>query len=194
MSYAARFRQCLARPGKTRRGVAHAMGVSQQAIYAIVSGKTKSATASGNALAALYFGCSPDWLATGAGDPRFDEPDRTAVAHNLSQLRETMPLERLDWGALMGDLPATFELELLDDAMGPDFPLGSIVRLSTKAQPKAGWPVLVVDKDGNAYLRDYVQGRGGFTATARARGYKALDSDADGLRVLAVLSGVIFFD
>lgn len=71
MSYGERFKEGLARPGRSRAGVAKAMGVSQQAVYAIVAGKTKSATAENNAAAASYFGCDPTWLASGKGTPRW---------------------------------------------------------------------------------------------------------------------------
>lgn len=109
----------------------------------------------------------------------------------MSQLRPIMPLERLVWGDVMGGkLPDEFELEVQDDAMAPLFPRGCVGRFSTSKAPKAGWPVLVVDGDGNAYFRDYVQGRGTqFIAQARAPGYQPLDSEADKLRVVAVLKG-----
>lgn len=73
MPYADRFLEGLARPGKTRAGVARAMGVSVQAISSIVNGHTKAATAANNAAAAGYFGCDPTWLATGVGSPRWGE-------------------------------------------------------------------------------------------------------------------------
>lgn len=72
MPYGDRFKEGLARPGRSRAGVAKAMGVSQQAVYAIVAGKTKSATAENNAAAAAYFGCDPTWLASGKGRPNWN--------------------------------------------------------------------------------------------------------------------------
>lgn len=45
------------------------MGISVQAVGAIVNGKSKSATAENNVSAAAYFGCDANWLATGKGEP-----------------------------------------------------------------------------------------------------------------------------
>lgn len=73
VTYADRFSEGLARPGKTRKGVADAMGVSVQAVGQIVNGQTKAATAENNAAAAAYFACDPTWLATGKGSPRWGE-------------------------------------------------------------------------------------------------------------------------
>lgn len=174
--------------------MAAAMGISKQAVGQIVAGKTKSATAANNARAAAYFGCDPDWLATGRGAPGWSETPipQTGVAQSLSHARPIIPLKRLEWGELMtGELPETFELEVQDDAMAPFLPRGCFARFSTAKPPRAAWPVLVADADGHAYIRDYVQGRGAhFVAEARAPGYQPLDSERDKLRVLAVLTGV----
>lgn len=72
-TYADRFQQGLARPGKSRAGAAKAMGISVQAVGQIALGRTKAATAENNAAAAIYFGCDPTWLATGKGSPRWNE-------------------------------------------------------------------------------------------------------------------------
>lgn len=72
-TYAERFKEGLARKGKTRRGAADAIGISVQAVGAIANGKSKSATAENNAKAAAYFGCDANWLATGKGSPGWDE-------------------------------------------------------------------------------------------------------------------------
>jgi transcriptional regulator with XRE-family HTH domain len=63
-TYADRFNEALEQPGKTVAGVAAAMGISKQAVYAIKRGQTKSATADNNAAAAMYFNCNPSWLAS----------------------------------------------------------------------------------------------------------------------------------
>lgn len=70
-TYAERFKQGLAQKGRTRKGAAEAMGISVQAVGAIANGKSKSATAENNAKAAAYFGCDPNWLATGKGSPQW---------------------------------------------------------------------------------------------------------------------------
>lgn len=79
MTYAERFSDCVNKiPGKTRQGVAAAMGVSQQAVGQIMKGKTKAATAENNAKAAQYFGVDATWLATGRGS-KFSAGHETAL-------------------------------------------------------------------------------------------------------------------
>lgn len=72
-TYADRFNEALEQPGKTVAGVAEAMGISRQAVYAIKRGQTKAATAENNAAAALYFSCDPSWLASGIGKPNWGQ-------------------------------------------------------------------------------------------------------------------------
>ncbi len=72
-TYADRFNEALEQPGKTVAGVAEAMGISRQAVYAIKRGQTKAATAENNAAAALYFNCDPTWLASGKGQPNWGQ-------------------------------------------------------------------------------------------------------------------------
>lgn len=55
-TYADRFNAGLARPGKSRKGAAEAIGISVQAVGAIANGNPKSATAENNVAAANYFG------------------------------------------------------------------------------------------------------------------------------------------
>lgn len=116
---------------------------------------------------------------------------RGQVAHDLSQLRNTLPLQRYEWEGLMGaDLSQPFELEVIDDALGPDIFRGCIVRLDPKRAVEAGRPVLVRDRENRFYLRDYQVGAGGrWQAVARQRGYAPLDSEADGLELIAVMKG-----
>lgn len=73
-TYADRFNAGLARPGKSRKGAAEAIGISVQAVGAIANGNPKSATAENNVAAANYFGCDANWLATGKGEPAW-RPD-----------------------------------------------------------------------------------------------------------------------
>lgn len=77
-TYAERFKLGLERPGRTRRGAASAMGITVQAVGAIANGKSKSANAENNAKAATYFGCDPNWLATGRGEPHWRDESAPA--------------------------------------------------------------------------------------------------------------------
>lgn len=84
-----------------------------------------------------------------------------------------------------------FALELQDDAMAPDFPAGTIMRLDPSKAPRAGWPALVRDAHGHHYLRDYMMGAGGhWIATPRSRGYEHLHAAEHGLQVIAIMIGV----
>lgn len=90
-TYADRFNEALEQPGKTVAGVAEAMGISRQAVYAIKRGQTKAASAENNAAAALYFNCDPSWLASGKGRPDWGQ----IKSDNLSpapDLRGRVPL------------------------------------------------------------------------------------------------------
>ena len=87
-------------------------------------------------------------------------------------------------------LPSEFVCAVPDDALSPDTPRGTVLMFSTQALPQPGLGVLVQDRDGRRYVRRYTQAHGGrFLATASHRDYVTLDSDTDGLEVLAVATG-----
>lgn len=92
----------------------------------------------------------------------------------------------------MGNRPdQPFELEVIDGAFGAEIPPGCVMRMDPQRAPRAGWPVLVKDKHGRHYLRDYQQDGGDrWQAVARARGFATMDSVDDGLEVVAVMKGV----
>lgn len=119
--------------------------------------------------------------------------DSTAwgVAHDLSQARNTESLPRIKWEELMiADLRRPFELEVIDDALAPEIFRGCIALLDPDRPPEPAWPVLVRDRDGNHYLRDYEAGPAGrWSAVARARGYAPMDSESFGLTIVAAMDG-----
>ena len=91
---------------------------------------------------------------------------------------------------MTADLSQPFELEVEDDALGPDIFKGCVARFDSGRQPAPGRPVLVRDASGRHYLRDYQAGTSGrWQAVARARGFAPLDSEADGLQLVAVMKG-----
>lgn len=92
----------------------------------------------------------------------------------------------------MGFRPAEpFEIDVIDGVFGADYPPGCVMRMDPARPPRAGWPVLVRDKRGKHYLRDYQQAAGErWQAVARVRGYAPLDSVDDGLQVVATMMGV----
>lgn len=200
VSYAERFKEGLARPGKTRKGAAEAMGISQQAVAAIVHGKTKSATAENNAAAAAYFGCDPTWLASGKGIPKWDDgggPDAPAIggrAHALSPQIQSDALPEITWESLVLAVPdSLFVLPLRDDALSPDFPAGTAVVWSRKRAVKPGRLVLLADRHGQHHARLVQESKtpGKWVAAAISRGFVQFDPDADQLEVIAVHRGIL---
>lgn len=116
---------------------------------------------------------------------------RPPLAHDLSDAVSTLRLQTVTWEDLMtADLSRPFELKVIDDALAPDIFRGCTVRLDPARAPEAGKPVLVKDKTGAHYLRDYQVGSGGrWQAIARQRGFAPMDSEADGLEIVAVMKG-----
>lgn len=113
------------------------------------------------------------------------------VAHGLS-LREPDHAPTLKWGEDMDDgkLPQVFWVALPDDSMAPRAPAGKRVQFTSTIKPDAGDGVLVRDRAGGLYFRLYRGGGAGgrWTAAALNPAYDPLDSERDGLEVLAVLT------
>jgi len=83
-----------------------------------------------------------------------------------------------------------FEIDVIDDALAPEIFTGCIAMMDPDRPPEPAWPVLVRDKHGGVYLRDYEAGPGSsWRAVARARGFRAMDSESDGLVILAAMDG-----
>jgi len=170
--------------GLSQQDVAAKLGLAQSTLSQLEREHDGSSYVA--AFAALYRR-SPLWLATGAGDPK-----ETTVAHDLSHHRPTMQLQKLTWEELMhANLNQPFELDVVDDALGPDIYPGCVARFDPAGTPRPGRPVLVRDASGAHYLRDYEQGAAGrWRAVARRPGYAPLDSIEHGLQLVAVMRGV----
>jgi len=148
-------------------------------------------------------GFSALWIAKGLGPekPATREPavehshlPVRGVAHDMSHARNTESLPRIRWEELMtADLSRPFELEVVDDALAPEIFKGCIALLDPGRTPEAGWPVLVKDRDGNHYLRDYKVGAGTrWSAVPRAaqkEHFDALDNVAHELVIVAAMDG-----
>ncbi len=88
-------------------------------------------------------------------------------------------------------LPAVFVVELTDDSMAPAARRGDHAQFSRDATPRPGDGVLVASSSGQAFFRIYRERQPGiFTAEPLSNAYHSLDSIADGLRVLGVLTGM----
>lgn len=183
-----------ARLGISQEQLAAKAGVSQGTIGNIESGirkKPRELVSIANAL-----GVRPEWLSSGlrpidALPTKFDDP--LALAHAMNESRNYSDPPSLQWGDLMGaNLNQPFELAVVDDALADEIRAGCIARFhpSGSREPVPGRPVLVRDKDGNFYLRDYQAGQGStWQAVPRARGYASLDSEVHGLELIAVMKG-----
>lgn len=126
----------------------------------------------------------------------FDEADSPTVgmpldmAHVVSLTQfDDPPL--LNWEDLLNaPLPERFTLKLPDDAMAPRAPAGTLVRFVRSSEARQGDGVLVRDAAGNVYFRRLQQRTPTHWRAVPANdAFAALDSIADGLVVIAVLTG-----
>jgi len=182
------------RLGISQEQLAIKAGVSQGTIGNIESGARKKPRELVAIATAL--GVRPEWLSSGTRPVEVlpaNSVRNLDLAHPLSVARNYSDPPRLQWGNLMGaDLSQPFELEVIDDALGDEIRRGCIARFhpAGAVQPAPGRPVLVSDREGNYYLRDYQAGAGdAWQAVPRARGYATLDSETHGLTLVAVMKG-----
>lgn len=85
-------------------------------------------------------------------------------------------------------LAQIFWTTLPDDSMAPRAPAGKKVCFDRRLKPQPGDGVLVKDAAGGVYFRIYRSGPAGrWKAAALNDAYDPLDSERDGLEVLAVL-------
>lgn len=190
----ARVRHARQQRGMTQAQLAKASELGQSDISKIERSEIQQTTGIARLAGALSVdslwlergeGAAPDWTSV--------HPPIRGVAQDMSQIRPTLSLPKVAWEDLdMGQKPSQpFELEVIDGAFGGDIPPGCVMRMDPHREPRAGWPVLVKDKDGRHYLRDYQQAGGGrWQAVARTRGFAPMDSLDDGLEVVAVMRGV----
>ena len=189
MDYADRLQLAMNHGRVTRKALADALGISVAAVGQVLNRKTKMLDALNHTKAALLCQVDAWWLASGDG-----EPPKIGQAHGMSHQQQIVTPTRMTWEDLsVLDLNRPFELVVLDDALAPEIFRGCVAQFEPVSlrKPVAGRPVLVRDKDGAHYLRDFEQGPSGrFQAVARQRGFAALDSEADGLLIVATMKGV----
>lgn len=114
-----------------------------------------------------------------------------APAHLVSQpFYTSSPL--LNWGSILSTtLPHIFRIAAPDDSMAPQVRAGQIVEFTTGIEVKPGDGVLVSDSAGATYFRLYrVRRADHWEAHPLNDAYRPLDSQLDGLIVLAVLTAV----
>lgn len=212
-SFAQRVKQARAMRTMTQESLAKVAEIAQSDVSKIERGLILKTTAIARLARALRVpvlwleegsGEEPDWFAEGEIGANYyrdaSEPfvRGRGVAHDLSLAIPTVESTTMSWGDLMKtDLPRAFTLVARDDALAPLLSKGNTARFSTERVAERtdlpGRKVLVADRDGHAYIREYRLKRGNHwqaIATNGAAGFDPLDSISDGLRVLAVMTGV----
>lgn len=187
---AERLKQAREALGLSQEQLAKLASVSQGTIGNIESGLRKRPR---DLLAiAAAVNVSPHWLATGKLNVEENPPQYLPGGPSPMLRQSVTVIPLLEWEDLMtAKLPHKFEVALPDDSMAPRARKGQLVTLQSDLTPTPGDGVLVVDDQGNTYLRVYSQKRGNhWEALALNEAYQPMDSARDGLTVLAVLVGV----
>lgn len=119
------------------------------------------------------------------------KPPPKGLAHNLSESTSIVFPTTIEWGDWMnGPLPESFALKVKDDSMSDDYEVGDLVFFKTATLPTPGKKVLVVDRDGNGYIRKYrMRNATHWEAVATNPNYATLDALKEGLQVIAVAHG-----
>lgn len=182
--------------GTTRdgyRAVAEKIHKNVEFVYQIYNGHKGMGDATAAALAKAYGSGRPaSWI-----NSPIATTGLTRKGHPLSHETITIPslpadLPLVAWGDMEIDqLPAVFAVTAPDDSMADRVTRGQILQFDRGLEPHQGDGVIVADSEDCWYFRLYSPGaQGRFQALPINRDYQALDSERDGLRVIAVLTGV----
>lgn len=174
--------------GWKQHELAAKIGVTDQNI---TNWKKRGLPADKLAAAAQALGCSVDFL-LGRSDSVQPQVGVPLVAHPVILDTFTV-VPTINWESLVDTvaLPDVFKLAAPDTSMAPKVPQGTLVEFTRSLQPRPGDGVLVKDRDGHHYVRVYREKRPGhWEAYAINDAYSPLDSQADGLTVVAVLTAV----
>lgn len=188
----ARLRALCARKGLD--AVAASSGLSREYLrqliraYPLQSGNPRSL---GRSAAAKVTAAYPDWMEP-QHSPAGDSRPRGAEAHVVSQGQASYSAQ-FTWEAIMtlSTIPSRFRVAMPDDSMAPRVRRGDLVEFDSTVQPRSGDGVLVQARDGALFFRVYKQGRpDAWQAHPVNPDFLPLDSERDGLRVVAVLVGL----
>lgn len=191
--YGSRLQQARRHARLTQKQLAARAGMSQGTLSEL---ETNGQSSGMTTQLAAACGVDAHWLATGMGDML---PDSGQPRLGLSPAAHPVMLDKytvvptISWEALMSpeSLPVVFKLAAPDTSMAPKVPQGTMVELTRNLTPRPGDGVLVRDREGHHYLRVYREKRPGhWEAYAFNEAYSPLDSQADGLVVVAVLTAV----
>lgn len=116
----------------------------------------------------------------------------STVAQNVIPLRRDDAPIQVEWERILKDpLKREFQTTMPDASMEPDIPRGAGIIFVTDLQPAPGDWVLIRDRDGNAFVRELRQVKPGrWQAHALNPAFLPMDSEGDGLEVLAVFDGL----
>jgi transcriptional regulator with XRE-family HTH domain len=183
MSIKDRIRAARLRLKMTEEEFADAVGVSRGAVQQWERGVTAPRRANQPAVAKLL-GITPGELMQ-EGEPE--------VAHPLDLSPYKVPLTTV-WGDLMKmkKLPASFTAPMPDDSMAGSIDKGTVIYFETGLEPTPGHGVLVEDRFKAWSVRRYKKGIGdAWSAEAADKDYPSFESDRDGLKLLAVVRGIM---
>lgn len=176
-----------AAPVHTWADLARHMGESPQTIS---NWKQRGLSKDGAIKAERLYAVSVDHLLTGAGKSAEKAPLQAQLM-SLSA-RTVVPLQ-LRWEELlpMEETPEEFQVALPDDAMAPEAKAGWLVQFDSRQEPKFGNGILVRDRTGTLHFRRYRQGVGMWLARPDNENFVTLESERDGLEILAVAKFVL---
>jgi hypothetical protein len=171
-----------------------ALGISPQTL---TNWKSRGISKDGALLAERFFGCAPSYVIEGIGPARQASANEGLASHPVAQSLSLRPFEtppHIQQGELMSiavkGLPATFSAAVWDEALAPQTPKGTVLVFEVAAMPQPGHGVLVQDATGARYVRRYIPGTAGrWVAGSRNDAYPPMDSERDGLTLLAVATG-----
>lgn len=179
--------------GLTQEELAQKAGMAQSTL---ATAEMKGAGSRKTPQLAAVCGVDAHWLATGMGE-MLANPGQPRVGLSLQAhpviLDKFTVVPTISWEALLNSesLPEVFELPAPDASMAPKVPQGTLVKFERNLVPRPGDGVLVRDREGHHYVRVYREKRPGhWEAYAINDAYSPLDSQADGLTVVAVLTAV----
>lgn len=183
--YGDRLRAARNAAGLTQVQLSQKTGIPQSTIS---SAEKIGLSSTHTAVYASALGVSAIWLATGEGEMT---PPQMGVAQVLILDEVTVPSTRtIDELRQMSAVPPSFRLLAPDDALSPKVPRGMPLIMSATNTASPNQVILVRDRSGGLHLRRYGQAVGGWRAIATNDAYLTLESERDGLELVAALRWV----
>ncbi|MEY8688343.1 MAG: hypothetical protein AB9M53_00505 [Leptothrix sp. (in: b-proteobacteria)] len=174
--------------------VAKALNQSPQTVK---NWESRGVSKEGALLVEQILGVRPAWILRNEGDmvAEAKPPLIAGEAHHVRLYERTVP-PTVTWEWVMqAKVPMTmkeFRVAMPDDALAPKVARGTPLEFDSGKAPRFGEGVLVEDADGRRFVRVYKEDHAGqWRAAPINPAYATLDSDRDGLTVLATLTAVV---